>query len=80
MGDSVVPAICLDRNIDLVLSNGVMFITTFSQKKVVGYFSNELVSLPISPEAKEVMVRVGNLRFKGIIRGDLSFPSFWGKI
>lgn len=81
MGQSVVAAIGWNRKKNLVQSNGVVCITTFSHEKVVGYFYSKLYYLPISPHAKEVLVRGGNLWVKGIIRGeDLNFPSPWGKI
>jgi hypothetical protein len=37
MGGSVVAAMGLDRKINPVQSNGVVFTTTFSQEKVVSY-------------------------------------------
>ena len=64
----IIAAIGLNGKRDPVRSNKVVFITTFTQEKVVSYPQSELLYLPISPEGKDVLVSIRNLWLKGVIR------------
>ena len=67
MDVTVIAAIGLTRQRYSVYGNQIAFAAIFGKDIVVGYSQSKFLDFPIPPHCKDMLVRIGNLRVKGLI-------------